>query len=536
MGLESFLKKTALDPLKRMADDALNKFTRELTSKFENEVDKLFTKGLKSLGLSNSIASKLAARFGDALVNELADEFFQSASSEANRLSKQEICDNFAPRFAETATQSVDRVTYKLKDASGIEEGGTVKQFPLVLGKYYMSLRFREYTRTAPFAKMNAVFKNAINLPIPRSLEDQYNIDIQTKNLGGVGAITDIAMAYDKNNEFSLSSQAGAFGLMFANKITENVVNKLPGSAGSAVVDVGGQLLGTIPNPHVAAIFQGISLKEHTFEWTFAPRNQGESAALREVILMLQQNSLPAYSRAGTAALEYPYLCQIDLYPWAKDSDPLIKFKPAMLKNVVINYSPNGIPSFFAGTNLPTFVSLKLTFVETEYFTSNDYDRQGRADSKLLSMTDKGQSFIDAFYNGITGSGEEPANQTAQANNGGAPAPAPATRPPAPAPVGQITTAQLATELNSLTIGSRRRISNYNQGEGVRQLNVGRTGSGPLDLTNVVNAGSGTTARIPGGGRYYAYIEIPGEGRTLLGDYATAREAYEATKTSGAIK
>lgn len=535
MGLESFLKKTALDPLKRMADDALNKFTRELTSKFENEVDKLFTKGLKSLGLSNSIASKLAARFGDALVNELADEFFQSASSEANRLSKKDICDNFAPRFAATATQSVDRITYKLKDVAGVGSD-SVKQFPSVLGKYYMSLKFREYTRTAPFAKMDATFKNAINLPIPRSLEDAYNIDIQTKNLGGVGAATDLAMAYDKNSNFDVSSQAGAFGLMFANKITESVANKVSSGAGTAVTDVGGQLLGTIPNPHVAAIFQGINLKEHTFEWTFAPRNQGESAALREVILTLQQNSLPAYSQAGTAALEYPYLCQIDLYPWANGDTPLIPFKPAMLKNVVINYSPNGIPSFFAGTNLPTFVSLKLTFIETEYFTSNDYGRQGRADSKVLAMAEKGEEFIGAVINGLTGSGSNTANQTAQADNGGAPPPAPATRPPAPAPVGQITTAQLASELNSLTIGSRRRISNYNQGEGVRQLNVGRTGSGPLDLTNVVNAGSGTTARIPGGGRYYAYIEIPGEGRTLLGDYATAREAYEATKTSGAIK
>ena len=159
MGLESFLKKTALDPLKRMADDALNKFTRELTSKFENEVDKLFTKGLKSLGLSNSIASKLAARFGDALVNELADEFFQSASSEANRLSKQEICDNFAPRFAETATQSVDRVTYKLKDASGIEEGGTVKPFnaPLVV-----LLETSELLTLA-----NVTISSVVILPIP---------------------------------------------------------------------------------------------------------------------------------------------------------------------------------------------------------------------------------------------------------------------------------------------------------------------------------------------------------------------------------
>lgn len=535
MSLESFLKKTALDPLKRMADDAINKFTNELTSKFENEVNKLFTKGLKSLGLSNSIASKLASRFGDALVNELADEFFQSASSEANRLSKQEICDNFAPRFAETTTSAVDRTTKKLVSL-GADSGSTL-QFPQVIGKYYMSMRFKQYTRTAPFAKMEQKFINSIVFPIPRSLEDAYSLNISSKDLGAVGAAADIAMAYDKSGgQFDIGSQAGALGLMFANKITE----KAPAGAGAGLQDVGGQLLGTIPNPHVAAIFQGINLREHTFEWTFAPRNAEESNVLQNIIRTLQRNSLPAYSQAGTAALEYPFLCQIDLFPWASGADPLIRFKPAMLKNVAINYSPNGIPSFFAGTNLPTFVSIKLHFMEIEYFTSNDYGREGREDSKVKEFADKGREFVNAIRDGLTTSGEEDAAQNEQANNGGAPA----TQPPAapantPAPSGQITPAQLSSDINQLastSAGSRE--WTFNDGNGTVKVVVRKIASTSLaSAYNFTNASSAPGSfSVRDGQQYIVYTWRPGVGNTWVAAYPTAEGARQGIAAEGVTR
>jgi len=38
-----------------------------------------------------------------------------------------------------------------------------------------------------------------------------------------------------------------------------------------------------------------------------------------------------------------------------------------------INYAPNGVPSFFAGTSLPTFIQLRLGLQEIEYHTQADY-------------------------------------------------------------------------------------------------------------------------------------------------------------------
>jgi len=70
------------------------------------------------------------------------------------------------------------------------------------------------------------------------------------------------------------------------------------------------------------------------------------------------------------------------MYPWASETgEELIKFKPALLRNVSVNYAPNGVPSFFAGTNLPTFIQIRLEFVETEYFTGEDFGAERRSDA-----------------------------------------------------------------------------------------------------------------------------------------------------------
>jgi hypothetical protein len=95
-------------------------------------------------------------------------------------------------------------------------------------------------------------------------------------------------------------------------------------------------------------------------------------------------------------------------------SHPIIGFKHALIENVTINYSPNGIPSFFAGTSLPTFYQVSITLKEIEYFTGEDYGREKGTDkyAELLEPvadyilgTDIGQgvtSTVDTFFSKST--------------------------------------------------------------------------------------------------------------------------------------
>jgi len=377
--LSKFTKKSNLDPLKRLADVA----TRSLENRFENAVEDLFSSALRKSGLSSNISQQLSSRFGDALKNELADKYFQTASSEYNRVSRQEICDNFLPSYADTSSSSVRKIDDKLKNLDGTNVD--VLQFPGNLAKYYMTMQFRQYVRQAPQLQSTLKFDNAIILPIPRKLEDGFSLNISDSSLGTPGAIADVIQTVAAGAKEGYSStNAVLFSFM------TNTLGELSNDTKDAVTSY----LGSTPNPHVAAIFQGVNLREHQFEWTFAPRNPEESVKLKNIILKLKQNSLPAFSTIGTPVFQYPLMCQIQMEPWHRIGADLITYKPALLKDVKVNYSPNGIPSFFAGTNLPTFINISLSFIETTYFTSGDFDRAGYDDNQLEKIIDKAGDLI----------------------------------------------------------------------------------------------------------------------------------------------
>lgn len=371
--LSKFTKNSTKSPIKRLVDDVAN----QLEYKLENTVNDMFSKALKNSGLSSSVASTLSSRFGDSLKNDLADEYFRTSTSEVSRVTRKEICDSVFPRYAETTASSVERID-NYANVDGVKN---TYQFPSQIGKYYMIMSFREYTRTAPQAKATMNFKNAIVLPIPKKLEESYDLLINKNVTGTVGGIADIIQSNfsDKSDSYNLTSSTTALAYSF-------LVQKLGDKINAT--DTIGQYLGSIPNPHLATIFNGVDMRSHRFEWTFSPRNAKESADLQKLITKLKQNSLPAFSKIGTAILEYPYLCQITLEPWESKGSKFMTFKPALLTNVTVNYSPNGIPSFFAGTNLPTFIQLSLDFTETEYFTAEDYGRGGSDNSKITDSID----------------------------------------------------------------------------------------------------------------------------------------------------
>lgn len=358
------LKKDTKSILNRIADNIVNK----IENKLENAVEDLFAKSLKKVGLSDNIARQLSSRFGDAFSVGMSDKYFQSSTSEQNRVTPQEICENVMPRNgAETSGQAVNRFTDQIAVQGA---SGTIYQYPSQMGKYYFSMKFADYIRPAPQARAQLQFKEAFVLPLPRELRESFDIKVSEKEMGMAGGVADAVTAYFTNRSGQPYDVASTAETLLLSKLVQ-----MSGEFGDAI----GQFGGAVPNPHISAIFSGIGLRSHRFEWTFAPRNQQESRDLQRLVLKLKANALPSYSTNGTAALQYPQLVQLDLYPWAdmSEGDKLIRFKPCLLRDVSINYSPQGIPSFFAGTNQPTFIQLSLDFLETEIWTGNDYSREG---------------------------------------------------------------------------------------------------------------------------------------------------------------
>lgn len=364
----------------RLVDKVVNK----VENKLENAVEDAFAKGLKKVGLSDSVARQISSRFSDSVAVGRADKFFQSSTAEQNRVSPRQIEEKLLAGSAETTLDAIQKIN--AQDIKSVN----IMQFPDQLGKYYIELDFQSYHRPSP--QMEAIFKRfkTILLPIPRDLKESFELNVDGKPQGGMGGVADLGVDLLRGAGDKVSGTEFAIAYSFMTQALEQ-----------GTAEILGQALGAVPNPHLQAIFSGVELRTHTFQWTFAPRNPAESQTLKEIITEIKKNSLPAYSTTGTAALQYPPMVNIRLMPWAASGDDLIIYKKCLVKNVSVNYAPSGLPSFFQGTNnLPTMIQVEIQFLETEIQTAKDYGLQkGEREDGL-------EQFKDAIKKGASNIGD----------------------------------------------------------------------------------------------------------------------------------
>jgi len=122
--------------------------------------------------------------------------------------------------------------------------------------------------------------------------------------------------------------------------------------------------------------FNGVDLKNFTFNWALSPKNKADSDALRQIERKFKQHILPSYrglndtnSALDRAFLGYPDLVEI----FFKGIDPnyYFEFKPGMVSSFNINYSPNGNVILEGGR--PASITMSMTFKEARIHTRQDY-------------------------------------------------------------------------------------------------------------------------------------------------------------------
>jgi hypothetical protein len=352
----------------------VNNVVNKLEDKLENAVEDLFAKGLKKIGFSDGIAREISARFGDSLTAGLEDKYFQTFTSEMKRASCADIRNSFNPQGgnfigaspnAETYVDAIQRASNKID----VDNVPTI-QFPdHISEKYYMAFKFKRYQRPSPQTAATLDFVQAFALPLPKGIRESFSIEIGQESQGLAGGIADAAQLY-------LASESGAGRTQaLKNAAAALAYGKLVQAAESIGGSTIAQATGAVPNPHIQALFSGVPLRQHRFEWTFAPRNKEESQQLMDLLKAMKAYALPSYSSLGTAALAYPFLCQPELK--IAGTSQLIKFQPCLIESIELNYSPQGIPAFFEGTSHPAFIEVSISMLETQIQTSRDYGREG---------------------------------------------------------------------------------------------------------------------------------------------------------------
>ena len=379
------------NPIKKFANSLADK----LAAKAEDKLVGALSDALAKVGLGQGSGKNIASQLGDAIVADLAAEFFGALGKDINRATKEEIelargtidADADAPDVLEPENQKL---------------GSEVLRFPSSVGDYHMRLEIKQYKRPVPNQVADLTVRDVIVLPLPRTLEDRHELSYESNlDLGLIGAI-----GANASNPANMGTVADAIknnavgGLAYA---AQGAAGSIP--FGNQIFSIMQQMAGAIPNPHISALFKSVTLRRHRFDWLLAPNNEEESESLRKVLLRLKQAALPSYTKENINLLEMPEMIKIKLMPWANE-DPndsrlytgegdkiekeinsttnLYTFKHCMIENISVNYAPDS-PTFFASGDpnnpAPSFVLLSLSLLEIEYFTADDFGRKGSINS-----------------------------------------------------------------------------------------------------------------------------------------------------------
>lgn len=293
-------------------------------------------------------------------------------------------------------------------------------KYPENLGSHAIVMNFREYDFASVRTGGNRTAStDSIVLPLPTNLTDTYKVEVRAGELGTTGAVvTDVASgditpgtviggfynAGQKIGEAASSAlsnaSAGNFGQGLDQMIklatdsaaeikyfTRSAIDSLFPAAGLSL----DTFTGTTVNPHVTLAFNGVDLKRHSFDWTFAPKSKEESDTVRKIINKLRYSSLPAYQAVGgqnsgslsRGLLKYPSV--VDIFFTGIDPDYYWYFKPCMIENITIDYTPGNLAILEGGK--PALIKMSLQLTETSIHTREDYSQDENPSVGRITQT-----------------------------------------------------------------------------------------------------------------------------------------------------
>lgn len=292
-------------------------------------------------------------------------------------------------------------------------------RFPEDLGAHAMIFNFKNYTYRGG-EPVTTIIDSSVALPLPTNINDSYSVQLGSKDLGVIGAVTADASSMMAGGVMTgtqamakLASITGAaitgiesnsqdgLGVIasnaanFARYISRGGLTLLPGGAEvESGISAGG---GTAVNPHASIVFDGIALKTHQFDWTFSPKNSNESTLVKNIINEFKKAALPSYaSPLGTststgtsydrALLKYPSM--VDIFFVGLNQEYYFYFKTCMIHGMTVDYAPQGQALFKdAGGSRPVLVNFKIDLIEAQIHTREDYSGTGPTTASVAPQT-----------------------------------------------------------------------------------------------------------------------------------------------------
>lgn len=400
-----------LSKVKSAAKSPLQKIASKVESRIESEISSKLAKARSSLGSIGGIVN----RIDDTLISGADAGFFSKSGIAPERASADEIIN---ARFASNldAGKYVSQVTPEGKMADQDSSSGSVIQYPPDLGEYYLSFNFMKYDRPNRFTEAKTKSEFVIHLPIPAQLNESHAMAWTDAEQGMIGNLADHIDAAADGKGFDVDGTGTAVGLAAGYQVLNTIssaASNIPiiGSLGvNEAVQIIGQEIGAITNPHISMLFQGPTFRDFQFSWKFHPHSAEESTKIKNIVDQFRKRVLPNIAFKDTQDLiGYPDIVEITLNVGDRKNDFLYPMKKCAVVAFTVNYAPNGTPSFFAGTKAPTFIEFGVMLKEIEYFLAEDFGRE-QSNTELTEIAkNSGLKVLNSID--LSGAGTQPQDE-----------------------------------------------------------------------------------------------------------------------------
>lgn len=208
-------------------------------------------------------------------------------------------------------------------------------------------------------ARQQKRIKTAIALHIP----NQLNIRYSTQWADEETMLFQAAAALDSSVAKSMTGKETNVVETTKNIAASVALSKTPQIAGALSA-----ASGLAANPKKEQIFKNVSHREFTFDYTFSPRDETEAQNVRNIINTFKLHMHPEYKDANNFVFIFPSEFDIFYYQGTKENLNIHRHTSCVLKDMNINYTPNGLFTTFAN-GMPTQINVSFSFLELAILT-----------------------------------------------------------------------------------------------------------------------------------------------------------------------
>ena len=219
---------------------------------------------------------------------------------------------------------------------------------------------------------------DAIVLYMPAQVTTSYASEYKDTELGA-----NVGEAIGRVSKADMTSLSGIGDLVKGMAgMGMTMVERMAADAASAVV--GGdikagldKLSNRAQNNFLEATFTGLQFRKFSFNWKFTPKSPEEAKQVMKIIKTFKFHMLPEL-KGGSAGRWYGVPAEFDLFYMFRgdENDWINKIQTCVLKNMDINYAPDGYQTFRPIEGIqgapPTSIDMKLDFQETKLITKED--------------------------------------------------------------------------------------------------------------------------------------------------------------------